>query len=63
MKHLCTEELLLLADGELAAERASHLTACGQCAAALTALEASLAGIGAELRAAARPESVEAQAL
>lgn len=62
MKHLSTEELLLLADGELAAERASHLTACGQCSAALTALDASLAGIGAELRAAARPESVEAQA-
>lgn len=60
--HLSTEERLLLADGELAAERAAHVDACPQCAAAVEAFDATLATATAALRSEVGPEPVEAPA-
>ncbi|MEZ5397515.1 MAG: hypothetical protein R2724_32705 [Bryobacterales bacterium] len=59
MEHLSQEELLLLADGELAEDRAAHIEACAECEARAEALHGGLAAAAAQLRASAQEESPE----
>ena len=59
MEHLSQEELLLLADGELADSRAAHLDACATCCAAAGAMQGQLTAITAQLRASAPAEAPE----
>jgi hypothetical protein len=59
VEHLSQEELLLLADGELGAERASHLDACAACRAVAGATQGQLTAITAALRAGTRQETPE----
>jgi hypothetical protein len=59
VEHLSQEELLLLADGELAVEREEHLDACAACRSAAGAVQGHLTAITAQLRAAAPEESPE----
>lgn len=51
MKHLNTEELLLIADGELSADRVGHLDACVECQESLGALQGELTMISSALTA------------
>ncbi len=51
MKHLSTEELLLIADGELSANGVGHLGDCVECQSSLGALQGELTAISSALTA------------
>ncbi len=59
MKHLTTEELLLLADGELQGDAPAHFEACSECRAALGTLQGRLTSISSALRSSIESEPVE----
>jgi hypothetical protein len=59
VEHLSQEELLLLADGELAEARAEHLGACAVCRSAAGAMQGQLTAITGQLRASALSETPE----
>ena len=59
VEHLSQDELLLLADGDLADERAAHAEACPHCSAAAGAALGRLTAVTAQLRATAPQDSPE----
>ena len=59
MEHLSQDELLLLADGELAEDRAAHVEACADCQARAEALLGGLNAATAQLRQTAHEDSPE----
>ena len=61
MRHLSTEELLLLADGELTPGQVEHFDACVECQEQLGALQGELTAVSSALSATLQPEDNSAQ--
>ena len=61
MRHLSTEELLLLADGELAASQVEHFDDCVECQVRLGALQGELTAVSSALSATLQSEDNSAQ--
>ncbi len=59
MNHLTTEELLLLADGELLGDAPTHFESCSECQAALGTLQGRLTTISSALHGSVAPEPIE----
>ena len=61
MRHLSTEELLLLADGELTASQVEHFDGCVECQERLGALQGELTAVLSALSATLQSEDNSAQ--